>query len=164
METGWQPWNAEFKRHHYLPDAGPMAYATAYTGFVGDEAVVFVGLSGMAVGKGVREGRFCRLCTKPDWQGAGLTMQMLEWLAQRELEGGGWIGKPTTSIIHTAHPALCVTLRRSEKWRQISGKLHGGEKEGITGMGGHLRSVSGFRYYGQLGVDAARLKREEKAA
>jgi hypothetical protein len=51
-ETGWRPWNAEFKRHHYLPDSGPMAFATAYTGFVEDEPVCFVGVSGMVVGKG----------------------------------------------------------------------------------------------------------------
>ena len=153
-ETGWAPWNAEFKRHHYLPDAGPMGYATAFTGFVEDEPICFVGVSGMVVGQGVREARFCRFVTKPEWQGAGLGMRFLEYLTERELRGEGFIGKPTTSIIHSAHPALAVTLRRSPKWRQISSQLYGKPKEKTTGMGGHLRATMGFRYYGQAGIDA----------
>lgn len=156
METGWAPWNADFKRHHYLADAGPMAFATAYTGFVGDEPVTFVGVSGMVTGSGRREARFCRFVTKPEWQGAGVGMRFLEFLTDRELRGEGFIGGPTTSIIHSAHPALAFTLRRSPKWRQISQALHGGAKDkGATGMGGHSRAVMGFRYYGQAGIEAA---------
>lgn len=109
----------------------------------------FVGVSGMVTGKGKREARFCRFVTKPEWQGAGLGMRFLEWLCERELRGDGFIGKPTTSIIHSAHPALAVTLRRSPKWRQISQALHGGRKAGTTGMGGHMRAVMGFRYGGE---------------
>jgi GNAT superfamily N-acetyltransferase len=138
-----------------------MAYATAYTGFVEEEPVCFIGLSGMVVGKGRREARFCRFVTKPEWQGAGVGMRFLEYLAERELRGEGFIGAPTTSIIHSAHPALAVTLRRSAKWRQISQALHGGRKEGVTGMGGHMRAVMGFRYYGQKGVDALRNKEQD---
>lgn len=132
-----------------------MAFSTAYTGFVEDEPVCFVGLSGMAVGRGVREARFCRFVTKPEWQGAGIGMRFLEALCERELRGDGFIGKPTTSIIHSAHPALAVTLRRSPKWRQISQALHGGKKvKGAGGgMGGHFRAVMGFRYGGQRYAD-----------
>jgi GNAT superfamily N-acetyltransferase len=139
-----------------------MAFATAYTGFVEDEPVCFVGVSGMVTGKGNREARFCRFVTKPEWQGAGLGMRFLEYLTERELRGEGFIGKPTTSIIHSAHPALAVTLRRSPKWRQISQALHGGKKESVTGMGGHFRAVMGFRYYGEAGVEAARRKKEQE--
>lgn len=138
-----------------------MAYATAFTGFVADEPVCFIGLSGMVVGKGRREARFCRFVTKPEWQGAGVGMRFLEYLAERELQGQGFIGSPTTSIIHSAHPALAVTLRRSPKWRQISQALHGGRKEGVTGMGGHMRAVMGFRYYGQRGVEAIKYKEQD---
>lgn len=138
-----------------------MAYATAYTGFVAGEPVCFVGVSGMVTGKSKREARFCRFVTKPEWQGAGIGMRFLEELAERELRGDGFIGKPTTSIIHSAHPALAVTLRRSPKWRQISQALHGGRKAGVTGMGGHMRATMGFRYYGQAGVDAWNRKREQ---
>lgn len=131
-----------------------MAFSTAYTGFVHGEPVCFVGVSGMPVGKGRREARFCRFVTVPEWQGAGIGMRFLEWLCERELRGEGFIGRPTTSIIHSAHPALAVTLRRNPKWRQISQALHGSKKEKTTGMGGHLRAVMGFRYYGQAGIDA----------
>lgn len=135
-----------------------MAFATAFTGFVGDEPVSFLGVSGMAVGKGVREARACRMVVKPEWQGAGVGMQMLEFLCERELRGEGFIGHPTTTIMHSAHPALAVSLRRNPKWRQISQKLHGGRREKVTGMGGHMRAVMGFRYYGQRGVDSWRKK------
>lgn len=132
-----------------------MAFSTAYTGFVAGEPVSFVGVSGMVTGKGKREARFCRFVTKPEWQGAGVGMRFLEYLTERELRGEGFIGKPTTSIIHSAHPALAVTLRRSPKWRQISQSLGAsGSKENATGMGGHLRAVMGFRYGGQRYVDA----------
>lgn len=132
-----------------------MGFATAYTGFVADEPVCFVGVSGMVTGNGRREARFCRFVTKPEWQGAGIGMRFLEYLAERELRGEGFIGHPTTSIIHSAHPALAVTLRRSPKWRQISQSLGAtGAKDNPTGMGGHLRAVMGFRYYGQAGVEA----------
>lgn len=163
-ETGWAPWRAEFSRHHYLPDAGPMAFATAYTGFVADEPVCFVGVSGMVTGKGVREARFCRFVTKPEWQGAGIGMRFLEFLTERELRGEGFIGHPTTSIIHSAHPALAVSLRRNPKWRQISQALHGGAKDkSATGMGGHLRAVMGFRFYGDAGVEAWKRQQERKS-
>jgi GNAT superfamily N-acetyltransferase len=138
-----------------------MAFASAFTGFVEDEPVCFVGVSGMVTGKSKREARFCRFVTKPEWQGAGIGMRFLEHLTERELRGEGFIGKPTTSIIHSAHPALAVTLRRSPKWRQISQALHGGQKvteKGKGGMGGHMRAVMGFRYYGQAGVEAAARK------
>jgi GNAT superfamily N-acetyltransferase len=159
-ETGWAPWNAEFKRHHYLPDAGPMGYSTAYTGFVDGEPVFFIGISGMVTGKGKREARVCRMVVKPEWQGAGVGMAGLEWVCERELRGHGFIGKPTTTIMHSAHPALAVSLRRNPKWRQISQRLVGDKKDGTTGMGGHLRSVQGFRYVGQAGIEA--LARKEK--
>lgn len=121
----------------------------------------------MVTGKGKREARFCRFVTKPEWQGAGVGMRFLEWLAERELSGDGFIGRPTTSIIHSAHPALAVTLRRSPKWRQISQGLGAsGSKDNPTGMGGHLRAVMGFRYYGEAGVRAwqAKVEKEREAA
>lgn len=89
-------------------------------------------------------------------------MAFLEWIAERELRGEGFIGKPTTTIMHSAHPALAVSLRRNPKWRQISQKLHGGSKDrSVTGMGGHMRAVMGFRYGGDR---YARIAAERKAA
>lgn len=135
-----------------------MAYSTAFTGFVRDpngtdsyEPVCFVGVGGYWSGR--REARFCRFVTVPEWQGAGISMRFLEWLCERELRGEGFIGRPTTSLIHSAHPALAVSLRRNPKWRQISQALHGVKKKPV-GPGGHLRAMMGFRYYGQAGIDA----------
>jgi GNAT superfamily N-acetyltransferase len=160
VETGWLPWKSKFKRHHYLPDAGPMAYSTAYTGFVGDEAVCFIGITGMVAGR-KREARVCRMVTVPEWQGAGVGMAFLEYICERELRGEGFIGASTTTIMHSAHPALVVSLNRNPKWRAISGsqRLYGGQKSMAGGMGGHLRAVAGFRYYGQAGIDAKEKKR-----
>jgi GNAT superfamily N-acetyltransferase len=142
-----------------------MAYATAYTGFVGGEPVCFIGISGMVVGKGVREARVCRMVTKPEWQGIGVGMAFLEFITERELRGEGFIGQPTTTIMHSAHPALVVSLTRNPKWRAIRGsqRLVGGSKADKVGMGGHLRAVAGFRFYGQAGVEAAKAAKEKAA-
>lgn len=171
-EVGWAYWDL-FEPHHYLK-AGPMPFSTAFVGFVGDEPVAHLGMSGKVVGNGTREARACRMVVMPEWQGAGIGMRFLNVLCERELQGGGFIGRPTTTLFHTAHPALCQALRRDPKWRQISGALHGGNRKksnlamrktakkkgrdvGNTkmGWGGHFRSVSGFRYYGEAGVRAA---------
>jgi hypothetical protein len=53
--------------------------------------------------------------------------------------------------MHSNHPALAVSLRRNPKWRQISQRLHGSGRDSVTGMGGHLRAVQGFRYVGEAG-------------
>lgn len=138
-----------------------MGFSTAFTGFVGDEAVCFIGLSGMVVGRGVREARVCRMVTVPEWQGAGVGMAFLERICERELSGEGFIGKPTTTIMHSAHPALVISLLRNPKWRALKGsqRLTGGKKDTKSGgMGGHLRAVAGFRYYGQAGVEAVKKK------
>lgn len=167
-ETGWAYWD-EFEPHHYLK-AGPMPYATAFVGFVGDEPVAHLGMSGKVIGKGQREARACRMVVKPEWQGAGIGMRFLNALCERELRGEGFIGFRTTTQFHTAHPALCAGLRRDKRWRQISGALHGGNKASSNramrrsrpetvsgnnkiGWGGHFRSVSGFRYYGERGLN-----------
>lgn len=155
VETGWSYWPL-FHPHHYL-NAGPMPFSTAYVGFVGDEPVVHLGMSGKVSGRR-REARACRMVVMPEWQGAGVGMRFLNRLCQRELEGIGFIGRPTTTLFHTAHPGLVLALRRDKRWRQLSAHLGGGSgKPGHRGMkwGDHFRAVSGWRYYGQVGVNAA---------
>lgn len=164
-ETGWSYWDSTFKDHHYLPDAGPMAFATAYVGFVQGEPVAHLGMSGKVSGRR-REARACRMVVLPEWQGAGIGMRFLNALCQRELDGDGFIGTPTNTLFHTAHPALVSALKRDRKWRQVSSHLHGGNRrQGILnmrkttgqpvrgGFGGHFRGVTGWRYYGVPGGD-----------
>lgn len=148
-ETGWKYWHSVFEQHHYLK-ANPMAFSTAFVGFVGDEPVAHLGMSAMVSGR-KREARACRMVVKPEWQGIGIGIPFLEALCERELRGEGFVGKPTTTILHTNHPALAVSLRRNPRWRQISQALHGGLKVAAKGggMGGHMRAVQGFRYGGQ---------------
>lgn len=135
-----------------------MPFSTAFVGFVNDEPVVHLGMTGHVSGKR-REARACRMVVMPEWQGAGVGMRFLNHLCQRELEGTGFIGKPTTTLFHTAHPGLVAGLKRDKRWRQTSAQLHGGGGKTISGagkarFGAHFRAVAGFRYYGQQGVDA----------
>lgn len=160
LETGWTPWFEWAKAAHYLPDAGRMPFSTAYTGFdleTGDP-VVFMGMSGMWAGNR-RAARACRLVVAPEWQGAGVGLRFLDALADREWRGEGFIGEPTPTYFHTAHPALCAALRRSKRWNQTSQTLVGDEK-GVPNQGkatelkgakfgGHWRSVAGFKYEGE---------------
>lgn len=159
VETGWAPWIRIFKHHHYLADAGPMPFSTAFTGFDADtgEPVCFMGISGMVV-SGSRVARACRLVVTPEYQGAGVGLRFLNALSQREVEGRGFIGRPVPVYMHTAAPALVAALRRSPDWRQVSQRLVGDKAGGTShvrgkrvapgGMkwGGHWRSVAGFRY------------------
>jgi GNAT superfamily N-acetyltransferase len=171
VETGWGYWPL-FKPHHYLVDAGPMPFSTAFVGFVDDQPVAHLGVSGIYIGQR-REARACRMVVMPEWQGAGVGMRFLNHLMDRELAGEGFIGYPTQGLFHTNHPALAAGLRRDPKWRQISYNLHGGDRAasarsnnksaakqgrkptGSMGWGGHFRGVQGFRYFGEAGVQAA---------
>ncbi len=132
-----------------------MAYGTAYVGFVDGQPVAHLGMSTMHTGKNRVEARACRMVVHPEWQGAGIGMRFLNGLCERELKGEGWAKRPTTTVFHTAHPALVKALRRDPRWRQVSAKLHGGKGSGDNTLkwGGHLRAVSGWRYYGQAGRD-----------
>lgn len=157
-EEGWKYWHSVFEQHHYLK-ANPMAFSTAFVGWVDDEPVAHLGMSAMVSGR-KREARACRMVVKPEWQGIGIGIPFLEALCERELQGVGFVGKPTTTILHTNHPALAVSLRRNPRWRQISQALHGGLKTSAAGggMGGHMRAVQGFRYGGARYEEAARAK------
>lgn len=136
-----------------------MPFSTAYVGFVNDEPVVHLGMSGKVSGKR-REARACRMVVMPEWQGAGVGIRFLNHLCERELRGEGFIGFPTTTLFHTAHPGLVAGLKRDKKWRQLSAHLHGngGPQPKLIKaerFGAHFRAVAGFRYYGQRGVDRA---------
>jgi GNAT superfamily N-acetyltransferase len=152
VETGWGPWFEWSRYHHYLHDAKPMPFSTAFTGFdatTGDP-MVFLGMSGFYAGKR-RVARACRMVTHPEVQGAGIGLRFLNHLAEREFRGEGFIGSPVPTLIHTAHPALCAALKRHRDWTQVSQKLVGGEAHKVNNalgmkLGGHWRSVAGFRY------------------
>lgn len=154
VETGWGPWREWAHFHHYLVDAKPMPFSTAFTGFEREsgDPVAFVGLTGFWAGKR-RVARACRMVVPPEWQGAGIGLRFLNAICQREWEGRGFIGAPVPTLMHTAHPALVAALRRAPEWRQVSAKLFGGasgKPSSAMGMkyGGHWRSVAGFRYDG----------------
>lgn len=156
VETGWQPWIAVFHVHHYLQGSGPMPFSTAFTGFdvESGDPVAFVGVTGHVAGTR-RIARACRMVVHPEWQGAGIGLRFLNAVCQREWEGGGFIGAPVPTLMHTAHPALVAGLKRDRHWRQVSQRLTGDKGGGPKGsgmrFGGHWRSVAGFKYVGLEG-------------
>lgn len=159
-ETGWDYWGPLFKRWHYLP-LDPMPFSTAYVGFVDDEPTCHIGVAGMVIGKGRRVARACRMVVLPDWMGAGVGTTLLDWIAERERRGEGFIGRPVPTIFHTSHPGLIFVLNRNPKWRRVSKHLHGSPHNKqdkyhdlMKGWGRHAHATSGFRYYGEAGVRA----------
>jgi hypothetical protein len=97
----------------------------------------------------------------PEWQGAGVGIKFLEYVAQRWLDGRNRYGKRMTGIIHTSHPGLLAALLRGKRWVLASQQMGGvnkgksassmrksGKTLAGSGYGGHLRAVSGFRYVG----------------
>ena len=163
-QTDWRYWPL-FEPHHYLK-LPKMIAATNYIGTVDGELVCHVATSPRFE---VGCMRACRLVVMPEWQGAGVGLQFLNWVCQRQLEGGNRWGRKVPTLFHTSHPGLAAALRRDPKWRQVSANLVGGNKqrsyESIqksaerkkrekssvvrAGYGGHFRAVQGFKYIGE---------------
>lgn len=163
-----------FEPHHYLK-LPRMVGAKYYVGTVDGELVCHLAVSPMNKGKSV-EARACRLVVMPEWQGAGVGLRFLNTICEMQERGdenARLPGRCTTTLFHTSHPQLCGALRRDRRWRQLSARLYGTNKNqsrasvqrskaqsesgrkfnvGSTGYGGHFRTVSGFRFYGQAGL------------
>ena len=150
-----------FKPHYYLDLPMPIA-AEYFVGTVDGELACHLAVSPWFHLKGYRA---TRLVTMPEWQGAGVGTRFLNAIAQYHLDGNGRRNKQLPTYFHTSHPQLCVALRRSDKWVQVSAKLYGdnksksikshnksaerqGKKHIGSGFGGHFRAVQGFKYIG----------------
>jgi ABC-type ATPase with predicted acetyltransferase domain len=159
-ETNWSAWS-HFEPHHYLK----MPHMIAATNYIAEgpdgQPVAHVAVGTLA---GMKTARLCRLVVMPEWQGAGVGMKFLEYVAGLWLAGENRYHKRMTGIIHTSHPGLVAALVRSPRWVLVSQQMGGGNK-GISkatlmasaargrnsisaGYGGHLRAVSGFRFIG----------------
>ena len=150
-----------YKPHYYLDLPMPIA-AEYFIGTVEGELACHLAVSPWFHLNGYRA---TRLVTMPEWQGAGVGTRFLNAIAQYHLEGNGRRGKKLPTYFHTSHPQLCSALRRSNKWAQVSAKLHGdnktknhnslnrsakakGGKQMNSGYGGHFRAIQGFKYIG----------------
>lgn len=150
-----------FKPHYYLDLPMPIA-AEYFVGTVNGELACHLAVCPWFHLNGYRA---TRLVTMPEWQGAGVGTRFLDAIAQYHLDGNGRKGKKLPIYFHTSHPQLCSSLRRSDKWVQVSAKLYGGNKTKSNktlgksaaakgrktiegGFGGHFRAVQGFKYVG----------------
>ena len=158
-----------FKPHHYLDLPLPIA-ATYY---IAEYQGLPVAHLAVATTAGLKSARFTRLVVLPEWQGAGVGVKFLEFIAQRWLGGENRYSKKMTGVIHTSHPALVYVLNKSPRWVLVSQQMGGGDRgksmrslnksfkggvsinglesksTGKAGYGGHLRAVAGFRYIGE---------------
>lgn len=135
--------------------------AEYFVGTVNGELVCHVAVTPMFQANAYRA---TRLVVMPEWQGAGVGTQFLNFVMQYHLEGNGRCNRKLHTFFHTSHPQLCNYLRHSNKWEQTSAKLHGDNKARSqasiqktskaakivqSGYGGHFRAVQGFKYLGQ---------------
>jgi len=163
-QTDGRYWPA-FEPHHYLK-LPRMVAATYHVGTVDGELVCHVATSPRLEINAVRA---CRLVVMPEWQGAGVGLRFLNWVCEFNRSGQGKYGaRCKTVYFHTSHPGLAAALRRDRKWRQVSAKQFGTDKNksaktmtaskgtmlsgASAGYGGHFRAVQGFRYYGEAGL------------
>lgn len=152
-----------FKPHYYLDLPMPVA-GEYFIGTVDGELACHMAVAPRFEVRGYRG---TRLVTMPEWQGAGVGMRFLNWVAEYHKQGGGRGGHKYPLYFHTSHPQMCAALRRSPKWTQCSAVLFGGNKAksaatikssrvrhgkvGIgSGYGGHFRAVQGFKYIGEV--------------
>lgn len=146
-----------FEPHHYLK-LPLMVAATYYVGFVNGEAVCHIACSPRLEIGGMRA---CRMVVMPEWQGAGVGMRFLNEVCKLQFtETNKFFERTKAVYFHTSHPALCAALRRDKKWAQVSQMQGGGhkgksgssiskslkgKKRCMSGYGGHLRAVQGFK-------------------
>ena len=159
FQTNWRPWRQTFEPHHYLK-LPLMIGATCYVAVHKGEPVAHVAV---ATCTGLKTARMCRLVVLPEWQGAGVGVAFIEWVAEQWLAGRNRYGRPMTTVFHTSHPGLAAALRRRPSWMYLSGRVLGesgiksaqtmAASRGRSGRGGskyagHMRAVQGFRYVG----------------
>ena len=138
--------------------------AEYFVGTVNGELVCHVAVAPLFTANAYRA---TRLVVMPEWQGAGVGTQFLNFVMQYHLEGNGRCNRKLHTFFHTSHPQLCNYLRHSDKWEQTSAKLHGESKTRSqaslekskkttnnkklveAGYGGHFRAVQGFKYLGK---------------
>jgi GNAT superfamily N-acetyltransferase len=160
FETNWRPWPL-FEPHHYLK-LPHMIGATNYVALCEGAPVAHLAV---ATTTGLKSARMCRLVVMPEWQGIGVGLRFMNWVAEQWLRGKNRYGKPMTTIFHTSHPGLAAALRRSRSWLYVSGRVlgesgvsswatlsrsHGGKSK--SRYAGHLRAVQGFRYIGDATI------------
>ncbi len=150
-----------FKPHYYLDLPHPVA-AQYFIAFVKDDPVAHLAVAPMFQGGHYRA---TRLVVLPEWQGIGVGTAFLNEVCRLHLDGFGRNGHKLTTLFHTSHPQLCHALRKSKKWRQVSGELkfadksksiktlarsavNQGKKASSGGFGGHFRAVQGFEFIG----------------
>ena len=138
--------------------------AEYFVGTVNGELVCHVAVAPLFTANAYRA---TRLVVMPEWQGAGVGTQFLNFVMQYHLEGNGRCNRKLHTFFHTSHPQLCNYLRHSDKWEQTSAKLQGESKARSqaslekskkttnnkklveAGYGGHFRAVQGFKYLGK---------------
>lgn len=142
-----------FKPHYYLDLPEPIA-SEHFIGTVNGELACHVVSTPMFQ---CHAYRLTRLVTMPEWQGAGVGMRFLNWVAEYHLEGHGRQGRKYPVIFHTSHPQLINALRHNKCWRQTGAKFYDKPKR-VTGRGiiahtwiGNLRAIQAFKYYGARG-------------
>lgn len=156
-KTSWSPWKV-FEEHHYLK-LPHMIAATNYVALHAGEPVAHVAV---ATCTGLTTARMCRLVVMPEWQGAGIGVRFINWVAGQWLKGNNRYRKRMTTVFHTSHPGLAAALRRNTCWLYLGGRVLGESGLGSfrtlskskgrpvgSKYGGHMRAVQGFRYIGE---------------
>jgi GNAT superfamily N-acetyltransferase len=141
-----------FKPHYYLDLPEPPA-AQHFVGLVDGELACHVVVSPMF---NSNHYRMTRLVTMPEWQGAGVGMAFLNWIAEYHLKGHGRKFKKLRPVFHTSHPQLIQAMRRSPLWVQTSARMFSprSKKKSFSASGGevtygaNLRAIQGFQYIG----------------
>ena len=135
-QTNWSPWKT-FEDHHYLK-LPLMIAATNYVATHQGEPVAHVAVG---TNTGLKSARMCRLVVMPEWQGAGVGLRFMSWVAEQWLQGNNRYSKPMTTLFHTSHPGLAAALRRRPEWLYHSGRVMG--ESGIDSYSSLSKSKAG---------------------
>lgn len=127
-------WNV-FRRYHYLNHSMNNA-SNVYIATLNNNLCGLLSVMPFPHPKKRNFYRIHRVVVLPDYQGLGIAMQMIEYIAKRYKENGKGF------IITTSHPAMINAMKKSANWRATrigrassgsgSGKIQNKYKKGST--------------------------------
>jgi energy-coupling factor transporter ATP-binding protein EcfA2 len=130
-----------FSQHHYLSGSLHPS-AQCYLATVEEHPAAFCATLPNPPRRNCR--RITRLVVLPDFQGVGIGMRLLDFVAQLADRDGQRIS------ITTSHPAMIGGLSRSPRWRCRAIKRNGFSRHSYCERASAGRVVCSFRYVGEM--------------
>lgn len=136
-----------FRRYHYLNHEIHKS-AKQYIGMINDKPIAFVAIINLPHSKIKPLRKFHRIVVLPDYQGIGIGIGMMEFIAEIYKNKNEYIG------ITTSLKKLGLSLMKNKKWKLINyGRLHPHNLSSLRKTGSTNRRTYSFKYLGRKKIN-----------